>query len=200
MRAYLFELIWFCAAPVVCMVAVNDCCWRGDCCVPDILIIDAFNVLPLLFAAGITLNPLLLLTNDVQDDNDFVGDWMFRFIFYALNNSSNLDRWIFHTFFFKKKYVFFLSFCCDIHDLHEYYRLFHVYDYFICTWCVEMLSLFCFTCILLSLSKCIWNDILTHPPKYWTCTMITCTFILAFFPTFTIDFSCCCCFSLFIFK
>lgn len=53
------------------MVAVNDC---G--CEP-ILIIDAFRVLPLLFAAGITLNPLLLLvTNDVQDgdDNDLVGD------------------------------------------------------------------------------------------------------------------------------
>lgn len=59
------------------MVAVNDCCCSDDCCVPDIFIIAEFRVLPLLFGAGITANPLLLLvTNDVQDgdDSDLVGD------------------------------------------------------------------------------------------------------------------------------
>lgn len=77
------------------MVAVNDCCCCCCCsvvlCVPDIFIIDVV-MLPLLFAVGITLNPLLLfVTNDVHDDDNFVGELILRFILFltvAPRNSS----------------------------------------------------------------------------------------------------------------
>lgn len=66
------------------MVAVNDCCCccSVELCVPDIFIIDVV-MLPLLFAVGITLNPLLLfVTNDVHDDDNLVGELILRFILF----------------------------------------------------------------------------------------------------------------------
>lgn len=76
-------------------MAVNDCCCCCCCCsvelcVPDIFIIDVV-MLPLLFAVGITLNPLLLfVTNDVHDDDNLVGELILRFIlFFRLPPQQN---------------------------------------------------------------------------------------------------------------
>lgn len=73
-------------------IIINKCVFVLTC----IFMIAVFIVLPLLFA-GITLNPLvLLLTNGDHDDddNDFVGDWILRFIFCFMIVSLIFISWL----------------------------------------------------------------------------------------------------------